>query len=420
MDFLRRHLFLIVCCLAALAGIVLGVTGLQAMPKVLDEMGQSKDLYDKLQGLPLVNQDSIDAKQASIEEIIADHDRVIARARELYGYEQLVPDALPEGSFEARRDFRLKYRRRMNELLDEVRAGQPATFRDIYDMEELIELERLETKLYGEAGSGTSGTAGPEQPFTPAGVLTTTGARQDAEARAQIAAARKAFCYANPYLDETPSADYVASLDFNYAFYEGDVEVIPEPEEVWWAQVGFWVQKDVVAAIAAVNQEAADALRQAGQAPWIGNLPIKEIISVRVEPALIVENDVEVIGPYPGGYGEALPPGNANSVFTRSESQPGSYYVVQFSLKLIMDQRDIPKLIDRLSRGSFHTLQRLAYVQQPVNRNMRGKIYGPEPVVNVVMDWETILLDELFRPLMPDRIIEDYDLPARPDTEEEG
>ena len=419
MDFLRRHLFLMICCLASLGGIALGVTGMQAMPKVLEEMRKSESLYKQLQNLPLVNQQSIEAEQARIAEIIADHDRVIARARELYGYEQLVPDALPQGSFEARREFRLKYRRRMRELLDEVRAGPPATFRDIYDMEELIEQERLEVKLYGETGGAAEAASAPEAPFTPAGVLTTTGARQDAEARAQIAAARKAYCYANPYMDVLPSVDYRSSLDFNLAFYEQEIEVIPEPYDVWWAQVGLWVQEDIIRAIATLNREAAEALRQRGEAPWVGNLPIKEIISVRLEPILVFESELDATGHFPGGYGAALPPGNPNSTFTQSKSEPGSYYVIQFAVKLIMDQRDIPKFIDKLSRGSFHTLQRLGYVQQPVSRNMRGKVYGPEPVVNVVMDWETILLDELFRPLMPDAILEEYGLPGRADTDEE-
>ena len=71
-----------------------------------------------------------------------------------------------------------------------------------------------------------------------------------------------------------------------------------------------------------------------------------------------------------------------------------------------MDQRDIPRLINELTADSFHTLLRVAYQAVPVNRDMVGKIYGSEPAVIVVMDFETVMLGEVFRPLMPPVVCE--------------
>ena len=94
---------------------------------------------------------------------------------------------------------------------------------------------------------------------------------------------------------------------------------------------------------------------------------------------------------------------------------------MQFSVKLIMDQRDIPRLIDRLSKNSFHTPLRVAYRAVAPNRKMVGKIYGAEPTVNVVIDFETIMLGEVFRRLMPDEVCEYYEIrcPEREEADDE-
>ena len=75
-----------------------------------------------------------------------------------------------------------------------------------------------------------------------------------------------------------------------------------------------------------------------------------------------------------------------------------------------MDQRDILRLVDWICKDSFHTLLRVAYKRVEPNRRMIGKIYGSEPTVNVVMDFETMMLGELFRPLMPDIVCEDFEI----------
>ena len=117
----------------------------------------------------------------------------------------------------------------------------------------------------------------------------------------------------------------------------------------------------------------------------------------------------------------------AEKVFTGTTSN-ATFDVLQFSLKLVMDQRDIPHLIEKLTTNTFHTLLRVAYHAVPVNRDMVGKIYGPEPAVVVVMDFETVMLGEVFRPLMPrvvcERLVEEgYSIVCpelAEDEEEEG
>jgi len=40
---------------------------------------------------------------------------------------------------------------------------------------------------------------------------------------------------------------------------------------------------------------------------------------------------------------------------------------------------------------------------------MMGKVYGGEPTVLVVMDFETVMLGSVFRPWMPTEVCDQYD-----------
>ena len=89
---------------------------------------------------------------------------------------------------------------------------------------------------------------------------------------------------------------------------------------------------------------------------------------------------------------------------------------MQFSVKLIADGRDLPGIISQLCEDRFHTPLRVAYAAQPINLLMDGKIYGDEPVVNLVIDFETVFLSQWYLPLMPDEILEELDK-KRPEPE---
>jgi hypothetical protein len=308
----------------------------------------------------------------------------------------------------------------MEELLQSLHCGRPAGRVDYLEYQEVIATEEAEAQLVGPGGGSTApGAAGPPQ--TPAGVLTKAGARKDARARASLAVAQKIQMYALHWRDEF-LPDLVSSLDVSADMRDQTTAEPPFLDYVWWAQLGYWIQKDVVGAIAAINDARAAQLREDGQHPWVGNMPVKELISIRLGSGFVpADAEEEVFGAPPGGYTDALPPGNPETVFTRS-GQSDAYDVIQYSVKLIMDPREIPALVHRVSKDSFHTLLRVSYEAAPVNRSMVGKIYGSGPVVNVVMDFEMILLGDVFRPLMPDYVCETFDIdcPERTETEEEG
>lgn len=412
MDFLKRHVFSILCIAAALGGIALMFTGARAMPAVLEKMRTVEGIYrnlDNLQAHP-VGKDAIEAERKRIKLVNDDLAKVLAKAKDLYGYQPLLEGALPEGDALKRRDFRKIYMREMEKLLASLNFGGTATSADVAAARERIAEEEAERREIGRPDDLPAALRLDGPTHTRAGVITDTGVRQDAMARGSIAAAQRTYGYAVHYRDHKPP-DRVSSLDVRTVMRDVDAADAPDGWDVWHAQLGYWIQKDVIKAIVSLNNAAAEEAKQQGQDAWVGIMPVKELISIRLSDGYIPRDGESIVGSKPGGYGEALPPGTPETVFTHS-GQHENYEVIQFAVKLIMDERDIPRFIDGMCKESFHTLLRVAYVRVEPNRTMQGKIYGAEPTVNVIFDFETIMLGSVFRCLMPSSVCEDYEIPC--------
>ena len=131
-------------------------------------------------------------------------------------------------------------------------------------------------------------------------------------------------------------------------------------------------------------------------------MPIKEFVSIRT--SLYIREDAESKGfAKPGGTTSAVPPESPADVFTHHASND-LYDVVQFTIELVVDARKVPQIVDEICKNDFHTLLRVAYQDvsvSPSSWSMRDKIYGADPAIRVVMDFETIFLGKLYCPLMP-------------------
>lgn len=422
MELLRRNLFLIICAVAAAGGIALGVTGLRKMPQVNQEMGKALAVATALDGFQKdpANQKALDEEEKRIAIVKADHDKVIERAAELYRYDLLIPNVLPQGSPQDRIAFRRKYAEAMREFHNQLAGGQPASPEDVRAMEDRIrdeEAARLELERNPNSGLPKPPMdTGPEH--DTAGVLTRAGVLSltNAKARADINAAQRIYLYIQEPFEAKPGDTRVVSLAWEPGMADVDTTEPPPVEEVWHAQLGYWIQKDVVDAIAALNNANAERVRAAGEDPWVGNMPVKEIIGIRLARSFVTKEEDSAYAPAPGDFKAPIPLGAPTMVFTHSASSE-SFEVVQFSVKLVMDERAIPLLLERLCNGRFHTPLRVAFKALPANRAMTGKIYGSGPVVNVVMDFETVLLGEVFRRWMPPEIIAAGGIKCRPQDE---
>lgn len=407
MDFLKRQMFLIVCMVVSVAGIALGFTGLKGMPKIMEQMKSAEGVYRNLGNLRSkpVNQERLDAEQQRIDLVIADRNQVIERAKTLYQYELMEPDSLPYGGNVVLLNFRKKYHDDMNSLLRMIRWGGLPSSEDVKLMRDKIEDERAEN-LYDHSNPT----------HTPAGILTRTGILQSSRPRAALWNAQRIYCYATNFGNTDTISRTYPSLWYEPSMVDIDTADPPYPDEVWRAQLGYWIQKDVVHAITELNEKAAETVTQKGEKPWVGIMPVKDIISIRLSDFFIPQDGDDVYGNPAGGTGEAFPPGTPNTVFTQSGSGE-AYDVLQFTVKLVMDVRDIPLLIEKICNNRMHTLLRTVYKKVPLDKKMEGKIYGSEPTVNVVMDFETVLLGEIFRRWMPQQIRDDSEIVCRDQDE---
>jgi len=418
MDFLKRHLFFILCGVGGVVGIALGVTGLKAMPRVLGEMKVAEGLYQGLESLPSkpVNEEIIEAEDRRIQLVVDDRNKVIAKAGELYAeYQPLVEGVFPEGTPLKRIAFRTKYHEAMKELLAKLNSGGPASASDVELMRRKIEDEKAEA---GRPRSETGAVLDQEMKGAPknaAGAVTRAGARQDAHIRADIQAAQRIYCYTVGFFDEKAN-ERVSSLEFMAALKDTNTGDPPTAEEVWRAQVGYWIQSHIVNSIADMNNAAAEAAKAAGQDPWVGIMPVKDVISIRLGLDLYVPPKGELFAPPEAvGFLAAVPTGTAETVYTHTASGP-YYDVVQVAAKLVMDQRDISRLAERICDNGFYTLVRAAYTEVAPNLNLAGKIYGSEPTVIVVLEFEFVMIGEVFRKWMPKEVCEKFSIMC-PQTE---
>ncbi|MGB0715840.1 MAG: hypothetical protein ACPGXK_08175 [Phycisphaerae bacterium] len=425
MNFIKRHIFYIGCGLAAAAGIALAATGYTAMPAVGKELEKAKGIYDGLGRLSSkpANESTIEASQARIDKVLADSEQVQKKAETLYGYDLLVPDVLPNGENNLKLEFKKLYIEGLNNFSELLRAGQAPTSREIQLMEEKIDKEIFQESQKGLDRGATPDAApdlGPD--YNDAGVLTRSGVKTRAVQRAAIQKALSINCYITPPAPKKATAGKSGPPpSFQYHPYLSDIDDLEPPiiDDIWWAQLHYWIQKDIVDAIVKVNDEAGDAATAAGKNRWVGVMPVKEIISIRLMERFVVDDEDFFIGAAPGGFGEALPAGTRNTVFTNSMSGP-TYDTIQFTVKLIMDQRDVMAFVKQLCDGKFHSLLRVAYTAVEPNRFMHDKVYGAEPIVNVVLDFETILVPSFFRPLIPFGVCETYDYMDCVDPEAES
>jgi hypothetical protein len=407
MEMLRRNLFFMICGLGGLAGIVLGAAGVKSMTQVKRQMNEAVTLYAQLQGLtrgpdggPPANAKAIEAEQQRIQAINNEYDEVMRLADQHSAHTPLTENFFPRPKdSHVRNQFLSAYREALNGLLQKLHAGTVPTLEEIAAEEERIREEESDTEaLFGlddtREESSRDRDAGAS---SPSGLVTEAEARLSPEVRASIKKAKSIYCY----------ADLLSSLDVNPVVWQAR-GVPPALGDCWDAQVSLWVQQDVIDALARVNDQAAAALQEAGETPWVGNLPVKDLISIRLSKGdfgpYVVPEATGTDPASPGGVDPACPPGSPRFAFTGDASGP-EYELIQFTVKLVVDARDLPVIINELCRNNFTTLLRIAYVEEPANLAMEGKIYGDEPAVNVVMDFETCLFSKLYLDLMPDEIL---------------
>lgn len=210
---------------------------------------------------------------------------------------------------------------------------------------------------------------------------------------------------------------------------------VPSPADVWWAQVEYWVSRDVVAAIKETNAKSSNVTESA----------IKNLIALNIPssffPATTAGSGGAAVAGGGGGFGanrfgaegggeagthtEGGPTGalpDATVAVTEAPAQSPTkrisnnlFDVVQFTLTLDIEADQVTTFLHNLSTNRFLTVTRME--MQPVDLQFmenQGYVYGKKAVVTLRLECESLFLREWTIYLMPKAIRDELGIPAPP------
>jgi hypothetical protein len=168
----------------------------------------------------------------------------------------------------------------------------------------------------------------------------------------------------------------------------------PSADELWFAQIELWIQQDVVAAIAALNAEAANTQ---GSGACVEQMPVKRIRAVwllgyQLRGGLL-------FCPMREGSCCQLCAGVPVSLTGQACSR--DFDVVVFQVAVVMDQRDVLQLIDQIGKRNLYQCTAAVCEAVPTGDAAAGYLYGTEPAVCVGLEFEAYMLRSIYGPLVP-------------------
>jgi len=196
----------------------------------------------------------------------------------------------------------------------------------------------------------------------------------------------------------------------------------PTPLQMWAAQVGLWIQQDIVEALRRVNERVANRLPE--DQKWVAYLPVKHLVRIDIGDYITQTQSgagafgerggrsvsVQILRDFQGLSGAYFRGGSSSylltgqSVFT-GRSCNDLYDVVRFSLEMVLDIRDVPTVLNEICKQNFFTplLVRYRAVDAKAAREA-GYLYGAEPVVEVYVLMEALFFKQVYADLMPKEV----------------
>ncbi len=417
MDFIKKNVFLLACALAGIGSVAGMFWGMSRMSVVRDEMQQVTQLNGQLAGLTkgATNAQAVRYQEQRYEKVLDNYDRVMAHFRNRNDRAPLMPNIFPEPppGPDAKKllyEYLAKYREGMEGLLKTLKAVQPPTRQEIENTTDYLKRKAMESSQFGDPTTGgtpvlpgavtlpAAESALLPKEEGPAGAMAywqalTERAKIDPLMLTSIDKARSKYCYAN--LDAGGSFDL-------HPIFQQQGDLAPGMREIWQAQLLYWMQKDIVDALAAVNNAAARKLDH----PWVGNLPVKDVLSIRVSPYIYEDTagdrresgDLPLLDPTATWKGRF-----ANKLFD----------VINIRMRLAVDVRDLPVVLDALCHDRYAMITNLQYEAVKPELTPTTKVYGAEPVVVATVDLQTYLFWKSFVPLMPPVIREELGVEAQ-------
>lgn len=208
----------------------------------------------------------------------------------------------------------------------------------------------------------------------------------DARRFAAVMKARSIRCYVGPGAFHTSP---IVELDR-----------APRAAELWFAQVGLWIQQDIVGAIASWNETAASGVDD--KSIHVEHVPVKRIEHIRITGYQTPTRSICFPIVRTNASGAKLSEGLSRPA---SRERFGAFDVVRFSLAVVVDQRDLLRLIDELGRRNLIECVGAEYRTARPDETAEGYLYGTAPIVHARLTCDVYLSRALYRPYMPTDVV---------------
>lgn len=406
-NWIRSHLPIVICGTVTLLAIVMLVLGV-LKTDTGKAMASDESLVRNIRSLPQVNERVLRELQAERQRLETQVEATMAKLEQFGDHQVINPDVFPVLNPENQSaifKFKVDYIDALEAMLVTLRANDRPTSEEVEEERKFMAAQKARQEGLQELGRVREERTSPFG--TPRGSRPRRGlgepvqgeerspeelAREDPAVRIAIRRARNTYCYAN--LNSFNPRGTITGVDR------------PELDEMWYAQMAVWIQQDMVRALAGLNNRIAQSVEARGDSPWVGNLPVKHLISV----------DVDEYMPQVGGAGGGRARGRRSARRGGSDSSAVSGFtgrtgtpeldVLHLSMHLIVEARLLPSVIDEISKAGLYTVLDLDYVAVPPNRDLRGYIYGWSPSIEVLMKIEGCFLRSEYEEIMPEEVKE--------------
>ncbi len=449
LDFVRTYALSLAAGVVALAAAAFAVLGMSD-DSVMTELEQRKQRGSRIDGMirNATNPTVIAAAEARGERLEAEVAEALQRAREMNAAEPLIAGVLPRPATMAKPyEFRSAYEQALRRLPNRLQAGPLPTDDDILAERNNIEqLQQREAEVeaanqatfFGMGGTdpANDAAAAPEMSADPmAGERERDRGRDRPRGRERRAAAPRAGPDEATPGDPNSDPELRAAInrareirvyaDLN-SWHVVDVfstSTAPDIRDIWFAQMSFWIQTDLVDAFAELNERFA---QQSPGAANVEEMPIKRIESIVIDAYRLTNDSLAFPPPMdPSAMRSEREPGQSGRGGSRQRDTTASadasytgrtsndlYDVITFKLTLWVDQREILKVIDAVTRANFYQVVGVEYAAATPESPLY--LFGSAPVVRLELQCEGYFLRSAFKQWMPPAVAEE--LGIQPDV----
>ena len=434
MEVVKRNIYSIICGVFAIIAVVLVFYPLggwfEDLQAKLNESGTdyttARSLLSKEHTAPSVDIENaeqrkmdrfptpkvIQAGEAAVTKVQDQSLALLAEAMKMNQKDPLVPTALPvQRNGAAFSDFKIEYYGRLRDFVRRLNAINAPTQEDVERRIEAFRRENQQT-VGGDFGRGDFEADMQMREMT----IPDEMAKERAERGSIYVSADVGGTGAGGLSGDTPELSGLRSFDVHHpGIPTPSQQGHPTIVDVWAAQLGLWVQHDIVDAIVATN----------GTNPGIANSVVKRLIEIKVPKEYVTKlgrvaltDSTTGASRYdpnaaPAADGSApveavedpsKPPKDPKQSATGRISNP-LYDVVHFTVTVDADATRFREFMAKLVSNRHITI--LAVDLEGVDRDTEFQalyLYGDKPVVRVRLTCEALMFRKWTLPLMPEPV----------------